>query len=104
MSTAHKFNRRGGGENKSQRRSAKVGAATDVMVAFKAKSPQTVGQHLPVCQEPIDSGFFVFLSLACGGLSLSLLMRDSAAGHTPLRACQMINYITLHDSLTSRDV
>lgn len=37
-------------------------------------------------------------------LSLSLLMRDSAVGDTPLRMSQMINYITLHDSLTSRDV
>ena len=37
-------------------------------------------------------------------LSLSLLMRDSAVGHTPLHMSQMINYIAFHDSLTPRDV
>lgn len=37
-------------------------------------------------------------------LSLSLLMRGSAVGHTPLRMSQMINYIAFHDSLTPRDV
>lgn len=102
MSTAHKFNRR-----REKQISAPVGQsreATDVIVAFKAKSRYAVGQHLHGCQEQIDSGFSVFSSLACSGMSLSLLMSDSAAGHTPLHSCQMINYITLHDSLTSRDV
>ena len=37
-------------------------------------------------------------------LSLSLLMRDSAVGHTPLHMSQMMNYIAFHDSLTPRDV
>lgn len=37
-------------------------------------------------------------------LTLSLLMRDSAVGHTPLRLSQMINCATFCDSLTSRDV